>query len=249
MSDTTSRLGLYKPDGSEDINVETDLNDNFDKIDLNVGFRPVTSTTRPSTVWAGLQIVETDTNRTYVSNGSAPASASWVEILTAGASFTLTGTGSINLSGSVSGTDKLAALVAGDSVDRFRLSATGRMEWGSGSATRDTNLYRSAANTLKTDDDLVVKTHKAHYGESGSLNVSFSAAASYTTDVVFSTPFTSTPMVMTNIASGSGPTARWASRAITVSTTGFTLFLWQTDVADSDAAFSAQPVQWIALAP
>lgn len=40
--------------------------------------------------------------------------------------------------------------------DNFRALGDGTMQWGSGSAARDTNLYRSAANTLKTDDSLIV---------------------------------------------------------------------------------------------
>lgn len=40
-----------------------------------------------------------------------------------------------------------------DSVNRFSLEASGLMEWGAGGGTaRDTNLYRSAADTLRTDD-------------------------------------------------------------------------------------------------
>jgi 3D (Asp-Asp-Asp) domain-containing protein len=34
----------------------------------------------------------------------------------------------------------------------FTIEAGGRLNWSSGSASPDTNLYRSAANTLKTDD-------------------------------------------------------------------------------------------------
>lgn len=43
-----------------------------------------------------------------------------------------------------------------ETFDRFRINADGGMEWGPGSAGRDTTLYRSAANTLKTDDALIV---------------------------------------------------------------------------------------------
>lgn len=46
--------------------------------------------------------------------------------------------------------------VTGDANDRFYIEAGGQQNWGSGSAAVDTNLYRSAANTLKTDDALVV---------------------------------------------------------------------------------------------
>ena len=45
--------------------------------------------------------------------------------------------------------------VSGETVNRYSMNTSGRMEWGSGSTTRDTNLYRSAADTLKTDDKFV----------------------------------------------------------------------------------------------
>lgn len=50
----------------------------------------------------------------------------------------------------------LAVRDDGDSARRLRITAGGVIDFGSGSATPDTNLYRSAANTLKTDDALVV---------------------------------------------------------------------------------------------
>jgi hypothetical protein len=43
----------------------------------------------------------------------------------------------------------------GDAQVRFRFAGTGLLGWGDGSASVDTNLYRSAANTLKTDDAFV----------------------------------------------------------------------------------------------
>lgn len=45
----------------------------------------------------------------------------------------------------------------GDTQPRFELSASGKMQWGPGGATvLDTNLYRSAASILQTDDSLVI---------------------------------------------------------------------------------------------
>ncbi|MGR4847919.1 hypothetical protein [Streptomyces sp. LARHCF252] len=165
MSTNTSRLALLKPAGSENVNVGTQLNNNLDTIDLNMNFRVCTSTTRPSVVYAGMSIYETDTGNCYVSNGSLPASGSWAtQLVTSSGTITITGTNLVNLSGSASGTDKLAAFVAGDSVDRFRLRADGMLQWGSGSATRDTNLYRSAANTLKTDDVFSAQTETTTSG-------------------------------------------------------------------------------------
>lgn len=52
----------------------------------------------------------------------------------------------------------LQAMVDGDVYNRFKIQADGKVWWGGGGVTTDvdTNLYRSAANVLKTDDSLVV---------------------------------------------------------------------------------------------
>jgi len=50
------------------------------------------------------------------------------------------------------------AEVTGDSVHRLTLDATGKLAWGTGSATRDTNLYRSGVGTLTTDTAFVAGT-------------------------------------------------------------------------------------------
>lgn len=42
--------------------------------------------------------------------------------------------------------------VTGDANIRFVTYVDGKLEWGPGTASRDTNLYRSAANVLTTDD-------------------------------------------------------------------------------------------------
>ncbi|MFG3051912.1 hypothetical protein ACGFZP_13305 [Kitasatospora sp. NPDC048239] len=119
MSTTTPRLGLYKPasDGSELVNVVTDLLNNLDKLDLNANYRDCTSSTRPSSVWAGLCIRESDTGRLYVSNGSAPASGSWKQIPAEGASFlvgltlgsTLSVTGAVTLNSTLSVSGNITA--------------------------------------------------------------------------------------------------------------------------------------------
>jgi hypothetical protein len=185
MSTNTTRLGLLKPATTgETVNVATQLNDNLDKIDTNIGFRVVANTTARnaiSPIWEGLVVRETDTGRCYVSNGSLPVSGSWNELVTTGASITFTGTNLINLNGSASATDKLAAIVSGDSFDRFRMRADGRMDWGPGSGSRDTNLYRSAANTLRTDDSFIVGSDFTVSGSfAGASNVNTGAWTSYT---------------------------------------------------------------------
>ncbi|MBL1100153.1 hypothetical protein [Streptomyces coffeae] len=56
------------------------------------------------------------------------------------------------------------ALVSGDGFDRHRIYGDGKQEWGPGNAARDTNLYRSAADTLRTDDGLIVALALRHLG-------------------------------------------------------------------------------------
>lgn len=57
------------------------------------------------------------------------------------------------MSGADSVTERvLQVSVVSEANARFMLAANGKMEWGSGAATRDVNLYRSAADILASDD-------------------------------------------------------------------------------------------------
>lgn len=48
------------------------------------------------------------------------------------------------------------SLAVGDTYGRLNIKTDGNIEWGSGSAAADTNLYRGGADILKTDDSLWV---------------------------------------------------------------------------------------------
>jgi hypothetical protein len=82
----------------------------------------------------------------------------------------------------------------------------------------------------------------------GSVSVSFTSLQSTTINVTFPTPYPAgvTPFVWTNIATGDGNTARWGSRAITITNTGFTLFLFQNQTADGPKTWTNFPVNWMA---
>jgi len=148
MSTLSTRLSLYLPasDGSENYNVVTDLINNWNKVDAAVGAVAVTSSTRPASAYNGQWIRETDTGRLYVSNGTLPGSASFtVQPFVVGVAAI-----------SASSTRMLKCRTTGDSDDRVFLGSDGVAWWGPGNAAVDTNLYRSAANLLKTDDSLTV---------------------------------------------------------------------------------------------
>lgn len=174
MSSTTSRVVLYKPAGGENVNVTTDLNNNLDKIDTNLNFRVVANAAARNAIspfWAGLNVRETDTGRTYVSNGTAPISGSWSQIPNTGSTLAgdldlasgtqvninaNNGTGMFAGKGASVGTDFLNAQITGDTTNRYVVNADGATFWGGGVTTQDVKLYRDSANVLKTDDAFVV---------------------------------------------------------------------------------------------
>ena len=53
---------------------------------------------------------------------------------------------------SSAGSDGLTVFLDQESFARLKVEAGGRITWGPGSGTGDTNLYRDSANVLKTDD-------------------------------------------------------------------------------------------------
>lgn len=62
----------------------------------------------------------------------------------------------LRIEGDVTAALGFSTYVTGDAQVRHTVLTDGSLLWGSGAAVADTNLYRSAANTLKTDDALIV---------------------------------------------------------------------------------------------
>jgi len=136
MSSTTSRVGLLKPAGSENVDVVTALNNNWELLEDLLGATLATGATPPSSPWEGQFRKNTDDDRLYLRDTST-----WNEIPYAGVI--------------VSSTIRWGTL--GDANAKLQLNPNGKLEFGAGGASAvDTNLYRGAANQLKTDDDLVV---------------------------------------------------------------------------------------------
>lgn len=139
--------------------------------------------------------------------------------------------------------DAISIRQTGDTNSRLLIEADGSLYWGTGSDLVDTRLYRSAADTLKTDDNFVIKTHRAHWGESGTHSFTFSSQTSATTSVSFATAFAAAPRVTCNINNTAGSTLQWTAKAGGISTTGFTLI-----VSGPSATWSSVEVQWVAFA-
>lgn len=98
MSTSTARALLVLPDPSENYSVPI-VNANMTALDGHLGFAPFTSSTRPASAFSGRTIRETDTERLYYSRGTAPISASWVQVLTEGASANIAASASFMIGG------------------------------------------------------------------------------------------------------------------------------------------------------
>lgn len=170
MSELTPRLGLYKPadDGSEPLNVATDLNDNLERLDTAVGAVPATTSTPPPGVFNGMIRQNTDDQSLqYYRNNTT-----WTQILAKGAAFagdilqtvgskigigTLTPGAIIDaITGSAS--DILARFkVTGDTQPRVQIESTGIKLGPGGSTAPDVRLYRQNTATLNIDGNVVVE--------------------------------------------------------------------------------------------
>jgi len=70
VATTTPKMALYKADPTEYVDVDVDINQNYDKIDLNLPNFVCTSATRPATPFVGMTIYETNTNVTRLWDGT-----------------------------------------------------------------------------------------------------------------------------------------------------------------------------------
>lgn len=87
-------------------------------------------------------------------------------------------------------------------------------------------------------------TNLTNWTRAGTVNMSFTTLNSSTASVSFGFTFPATPRVTTNIDSGAGETARWCSRAISISTTGFTMFVFQAQATTN--TWTTIPVSYVA---
>jgi len=86
------------------------------------------------------------------------------------------------ISATVGGTvnTALSIAVTSDSSSRYSVDGTGKTAWGTGALSTDTNLYRSAVGTLKTDNSLLVNTRMAVGGVALDVNTDLNVAKNIT---------------------------------------------------------------------
>lgn len=113
------------------------------------------STTIPKTytanTYTGLQTFAT-ARATAVGIGKAASASIRLDILTDG-----TYTQGARVEGDANTRLGFSGFVTGDAQVRYTQRVDGFMGWGDGTNVTDTSLYRSAANTLKTDDAFIVQ--------------------------------------------------------------------------------------------
>lgn len=86
-------------------------------------------------------------------NGNIGGTGTFTSAFTFSGGPTFTTTLASFRNGSATG-DVQGVSVTGDPFDRYRIDASGKMNWGSGSAARDSNLYRSGVNAIRTDGQM-----------------------------------------------------------------------------------------------
>lgn len=138
--------------------------------------------------------------------------------------------------GTVQTSDPLTVIVDGDTVPVSMVSLVGYLEVG----TRVSVLIVSSK--VHFVNGLLNADPPATTMQIGSASISFTTQTSFTQAVSFPVAFASTPVVMTNINSGSGSTGSWGSRAISIGTSGFTIFVF-----GPSATWSNVTVQWAAF--
>lgn len=216
MSETTPRLGLYKPadDGSEPVDVATDLNDNLEKLDSYVGVVPSTSSTPPATPFDGMLTYEADTSIVKYRKASV-----WTQLLAKGSTFfadILVGIGQKIGIGTLTPTAVIEAVVTNittsptvlkfrqtsDTNPRMQIDRDG-IKLGPGTGVSDVHLYRTGTQELTVDGVLFVEYDIVSAGAVASTTLSVSSdmeiGGSITSDLVVDANFSATGTGFTKI--------------------------------------------------
>lgn len=106
------------------------------------------------------------------------------------------------------------------------------------------NTANIATNTAGISANGTSITNLQNWTRRGTVLMNFTTLNASTAVINFGFTFPAIPTIVTNIDSGAGATARWESRAITATTTGFTMFVYQSQA--NTGTWVDIPVSWIA---
>jgi hypothetical protein len=112
-------------------------------------------------------------------------------------------------------------------------------------AKTDVNASNIATNTAAIAANTTNITNLTNWTRRGTTLVNFTMMDNFTTGVAFGFTFPGIPTVVMNIDSGAGATGRWDARAISVTATGFTLFVF-SNASGSTSTWADIPVSYIA---
>lgn len=109
----------------------------------------------------------------------------------------------------------------------------------------DVNAVNVSSNTAAIADANDTISDLEDWTRRGTVLISFTTVNISTAVVNFGYTFPGVPTITTNIDSGAGATARWESRAISATTTGFTMFVYQSQAING--TWVDVPVSWVAF--
>lgn len=113
--------------------------------------------------------------------------------------------------------------------------------WGSWKALLNTDEVNAIVSAAVNPVSARVTTLEATRTKTGTVSFAFTGASD-TINVTFPQAFPSAPNVHCNINAGHAATSQWHSRAINVTATGFTVFVF-----GPSATWAGVPVQWTAI--
>ena len=140
-------------------NSATNYDMNWASTGVNLGS---TAAVALGTASAGTGVTASRTDHVHPTTGVSLSSHTHANYLedagdTLTGALTISNTGSLTVWGATSTANtQVTTRVDGEANTRWGVRADGFQAWGGGVTSRDTNLYRSAANTLATDDNFDV---------------------------------------------------------------------------------------------
>lgn len=152
----TSQLGAGFADGvANGTTTFTSATAAFVAGDVGATLQQLTSTpTTPTVIPNGVTIVGFTNATTVTLSAAATGSATNIQFLV-GSRPPSTSQGLLQLQAAVSFQQLLSTIKAGDAQSKFYIQEHGGLNWGSGAASIDTNLYRATNGRLGTDHQFI----------------------------------------------------------------------------------------------